>query len=551
MLFNHKMNSLMIKLRFVIIFIFLSSFAVSQNVYELRDYKLSTKDFTKYQSKRLLKDNILVTVTPNTSKYPISNFITDVIFAGDTVWFATGSGIMRTIDNFQNFQNYFGIQPFDEDDVSGLIVNTNVVVVSTAISQEIGSEFIPVGTGFKVSTDYGLNWESYPPSMDAQSDTVVVYGSNTLSALPITVPQENISYDIAVTKTQNDTNNFTIWITSKSGGVRKSTNYGNSWQRVVLPPDNLDSIYITGTGYTFSLNPNTNLNHRAFTIEAVNDSTIYVGTADGINKSSDWGKSWRKYNFQNSGTGTNRVSGNFVVNLHVQRYNGNEILWAATRKAEDLLEVYAISYTSNGGLNWAYTLNDISPNGVSSKDSIVYALTDEGIWRGNFGIFDWTKPGLIVDEETNDVLHTQYFYSGNHSNDTLYIGSADGLCKTIEFGQPWVGKWKIFRAISPINLSSDLKTYAAPNPFAPDDEVVRIFYKTGKSPSKITIRVFDFGMNPVRTVIQNATRHNPDELFTQWDGKNDNGYQVANGVYFYRIEVEGDDDVWGKIIVLQ
>ena len=112
MLFNHKMNSLMIKLRFVIIFIFLSSFAVSQNVYELRDYKLSTIDFTKYQSKRFIKDNILVTVTPNTSKYPISNFITDIIFAGDTVWFATGSGIMRTIDNFQNFQNYFGATAF-------------------------------------------------------------------------------------------------------------------------------------------------------------------------------------------------------------------------------------------------------------------------------------------------------------------------------------------------------------------------------------------------------------------------------------------------------
>jgi flagellar hook assembly protein FlgD len=58
-------------------------------------------------------------------------------------------------------------------------------------------------------------------------------------------------------------------------------------------------------------------------------------------------------------------------------------------------------------------------------------------------------------------------------------------------------------------------------------------------------------MNPVRTVIQNTTRNSPDELFTIWDGRNDNGITVANGVYFYRIEVDDDKDVWGKILVLQ
>jgi hypothetical protein len=136
--------------------------------------------------------------------------------------------------------------------------------------------------------------------MDGLNDTIVIYGVNILSALPVVVPQQNLSYDIAITKTQNDTNNFTIWITSFAGGLRKSTDYGNSWQRVVLPPDDLDSIYISGVGYNFALNPVINLNHRAFTIESANDSVLYVGTADGINKSTDWGISWRKYNFQNT-----------------------------------------------------------------------------------------------------------------------------------------------------------------------------------------------------------------------------------------------------------
>lgn len=538
----------------ILILIFVSQ-SFSQNANVLDSYKLSNIDFTKYKSHRTISDHISVIVTPSTHKYPSSNFITDIIIAGDTVWFATGSGIMRTIDNFQNFQHYFGLSPFGDDDISGLSVNTNIIVTSTATSEEISGEDVPLGTGIKVSTDYGLNWEAYPQPMDGRYDTIVIYGANVLSALPVVVPHQNLSYDIEITKTQNDTNNYTIWITSWAGGLRKSTDYGNSWQRVVLPPDNLDSIYISGVGYDFALNPLINLNQRAFTVKASNDSVLYVGTADGINKSTDWGLSWRKYNFKNtdstaSGFG---VSGNFVVNLEIQRYSGNEIVWGATRRAEDNREYDALSYTSDGGLNWATTLNNIKPNGISFMDSLVYGLTDEGLWRAYFGIFNWSKPGLIVDEETNDVLRTEMFFSGNHINDTLYFGSTDGMVRTIEYGQPWIGKWKIFRAVTPIDLSSDIKTYAAPNPFSPDDEVVRIFYKTNKTTAKVTIKVFDFGMHPVRTVIQNATRSNTcmNEFYTQWDGKNDDGFRVANGVYFYRIEIDDDDDVWGKILVLQ
>ena len=55
-------------------------------------------------------------------------------------------------------------------------------------------------------------------------------------------------------------------------------------------------------------------------------------------------------------------------------------------------------------------------------------------------------------------------------------------------------------------------------------------------------------MNPVRTLIQNATRTGTDVLFTAWDGLNNNGIQPANGVYFYRVEFDGENPVWGKII---
>ncbi|MFZ1321585.1 MAG: hypothetical protein WAT71_08530 [Ignavibacteria bacterium] len=537
---------------FILILLFVN-ISFGQNIHKAEDFNLIPfgKDFSsQLRSNPLFLNQIVV---PNNSTTPISNFITDILLNGDTVWFGTGSGLMRTIDNFKSFQNYYGLAPFGTDDIAGFNLNRNILAASTAVSQEINGESVPTGTGIKVSTDYGLNWSAYPQPTDSQSDSTIIYGSNTIYALPVTVTQQNLSYDIAVTKTQNDPSNYTIWICSFAGGLRKSTDYGATWIRVLLPPDDLDSINVNDTGYTFTLNPRDNLNQRVFTIAAVDDSTLYVGTAGGINVSNSWGVNWRKYNFQNTDPNNpnNGISGNFVVSLDVQKYDGNIIVWGATRKAEFANEFDALSYTSNGGANWLNTLSGNKPNGMSFYRNIVYGYTDNGLWRSEFGNFNWAKAGVIYDQRTKDELRTSQFYAGNHISDTLYIGSADGLLQTQELGQPWIGQWTIYRSVTNIDLSSDLLTYAAPNPFSPDDEVTRIYYKSPSATSKITINIYDFGMNPVRTIIQNATRTGTEVLYTSWNGRNDNNQRIANGVYFYRVEINDDDPVWGKIILLE
>jgi len=537
----------------ILILLLFVNISFAQNIHRAEDFELIPfgKDFsTQLRSNPLFLNQIVV---PNNSTTPISNFITDILLNGDTVWFGTGSGLMRTIDNFKSFQNYYGLAPFGTDDIAGFNLNRNVLAASTAVSQEINGESVPTGTGIKVSTDYGLNWSAYPQPTDSQSDSTIVYGSNTIYALPVTVTQQNLTYDIAITKTQNDPSNYTIWICSFAGGLRKSTDYGATWIRVLLPPDDLDSINVNDTGYTFTLNPRDNLNQRVFTIAAVDDSTLYVGTAGGINVSNSWGVNWRNYKFQNTNPNANNngISGNFVVSLDVQKYDGNTIVWGATLKAEFANEFDALSYTSNGGANWNNTLSGNKPNGISFYRNIVYGYTNSGLWRSEFGNFNWAKAGVIYDERTKDQLRTSQFYAGNHIGDTLFIGSADGLLQTQELGQPWIGQWTIYRSVTNIDLSSELLTYAAPNPFSPDDEVTRIYYKSPSTTSKVTIKVFDFGMNPVRTIIQNATRTGTEVLYTSWNGRNDNNQRIANGVYFYRVEINDDDPVWGKVILLE
>ena len=82
-----------------------------------------------------------------------------------------------------------------------------------------------------------------------------------------------------------------------------------------------------------------------------------------------------------------------------------------------------------------------------------------------------------------------------------------------------------------------------------DEGYVRIQYNT-KNDTRVTIKIFDFGMHLVRNLVQDKPRSGGEDYYELWDGRNDNGVIVANGVYFYRLELEGEKTVWGKIVVL-
>jgi hypothetical protein len=58
-------------------------------------------------------------------------------------------------------------------------------------------------------------------------------------------------------------------------------------------------------------------------------------------------------------------------------------------------------------------------------------------------------------------------------------------------------------------------------------------------------------MAPVKTLLRGATRTGSIERDEIWDGRDDIGRRVTNGVYFYRVEIGNSDPQWGKIFVLQ
>jgi hypothetical protein len=85
------------------------------------------------------------------------------------------------------------------------------------------------------------------------------------------------------------------------------------------------------------------------------------------------------------------------------------------------------------------------------------------------------------------------------------------------------------------------------------EQNVRFMYKLSKD-AKVTIRVFDFNMDLVKTVISNEVRKagsagSMNDNRDIWDGTNRFGRIVAPGVYYFKISTDKGEHGFGKIIV--
>ena len=65
----------------------------------------------------------------------------------------------------------------------------------------------------------------------------------------------------------------------------------------------------------------------------------------------------------------------------------------------------------------------------------------------------------------------------------------------------------------------------------------------------VSIDVFDFTMHRVKEVLAGTPTLLSGPQERTWNGRNEQGYLVANGTYFIRIEVD-TKQVWTKVMVI-
>ena len=437
--------------------------------------------------------------------------------------------------------SYRGVPEFPRPGIYAMDVKGDTIWCATGyVEQTQTAGNVQTGTGYAYSFNNGATWYSAPQPLDARSDSLVPYGQYNINFLPIVVPEQNVTFRIAVTDSA-------VWVASWSSGLRKTTDNGATWHRTVLPSDSLSSIGPGDPLQGYVVDPRQNNNYLAFSVFVESPSIVWAGTAGGVNRSSDGGVSWKRFTATNE---IEHVLANWTVAIRGQRLGSHTRIWTANWPAASSGETYSVSCTDDSGLTWKTSLVGMKGYDFAFKDSIVYVAADQGLFRSSDGGISWTMSGSIVDPVSGNVVTSTSFYAAGVVGDSVYGGNADGLVRTIDNGPGTFGSsWTVFRAIQPVGNRS--ATYSYPNPFSPRQESVRFHYNSGATPATVTIEVFDFGMHRVKTVVRDAPRSGPQERDELWDGRNETGSIVPNGVYFYRVSVNGGDPVWGKVMVLQ
>jgi hypothetical protein len=469
-----------------------------------------------------------------------TNSISHLTVRGSDLWLGTGKGLARTTDGGLTFSSFRNVPQFPTQSVFSLDIHGQTIWCSTGYTKDVQDASVQTGTGYAFSADYGSTWHTAPQPLDGRGDSLVVYGINTVRFLPIVVPEQNVTFDLAVTDSA-------VWVASWSSGLRKSTDNGQTWKRTVLPSRTRSSVSPTDTLGEYVVNPLLDNNFLLFSVYPQTGNIIWAGSAGGVNKSTDGGISWRNLTVDNL---SQSFLGNWVIAIKGQALGTRTRVWITDWPAEGPNEVYGISCTDDSGATWQNFLAGTKAYDFAFKDSIVYVASDDGLFRSSDVGRSWVRSGSIVDPASGNTLTSSVFYAVAVIGDTVYGGNADGLVRTVDNGpHPFGSQWDVLRTNVPVG--SPGATYAYPNPFSPRQGPIRIHYSTGGVGAAVTIELFDFGMNRVRTLLRNAQRSGTAEHDEIWDGKNDGGSFLPNGVYFYRVTVGDNDPAWGKVMVLQ
>lgn len=484
-----------------------------------------------------------------------SNFIQITEAGGDSLWHGPLLSVyVENAPGGQNFQTIDRPELLEDEnvvfalDVASDPLPTSTIWAGLAFS---GTDEQPTAGGLLVSDDGGATVDYVPPPLDAPTDTTVTYGASTLPAIPITTPSGAAPQDLAV-----DVESGTTWLAGARRGLRRTTDDGETWTRVVLPPDSAVAI-LPDEPNDFTLGPplddgRGNRNHFVFSVMVDETGTVWTGTAAGINRSRpqdviDGERGWLHIIADGS---RNFLTGNSVVRIQEQPLPGRNPVWIASW-ALDPTDRFGVTYTTDGGNSYQQTLIGERVYDFAFRGERVYAASDDALFFSDDGGSTWNSITAFppADENTPDLPRDLELRAVATTPSALWLGTTDGLLRSTDEGRTW----QVFRTSAPVNpetptdAAPDVPTYAYPNPFSPAaDDIVRIRYET-ESATSVEINIYDFAMNPVRTLRDDV---GSGQVESTWNGSDDNGLRLPNGPYFYTVDT-GSGTVRGKILLVE
>ena len=493
------------------------------------------------------------------------------------LFFGTSGGLgyafINQLDNIQ-FGTFIN-ESLPQGGNPALITKEDVIAVSGSGLVEHSGGYYPAGTGIGYSINNGESWsykvqpvDSIPINGHFQTFS---WGGQELNQLAVTTEINNITYDLAIVRDY-------IYSTSWAGGLRRFQfqNFNpampdedpNPWEIIPLPMDNQSTLQCgIIDAENFELNPNNpsnggSNNHKAFSVYTSDDTTIWVGTAAGINKGII-DTVTECINWEHYKAITHGFSGNWVIGFTHQEFENYNRIWAITWSTYDGFETNAISFSDNNGITWSIATQieelNIKVYNLSSHGDVVYASTEDGLYITFDGEY-WAKFPSIKDNDGQIILSEKVYAAlytdiNGFDNLGLWIGTPDGIAQSYNQGI----NWDIYRFWElPAQNNNESSFYAYPNPFYINevnqfegDGHVRFVFNDGNYGADLDI--FNFSMEKIihlknSNIIQNDIYSNGNGEFI-WNGRNSNGFTVANGVYFCRLTNKNNVH-WTKVVVI-
>lgn len=476
---------------------------------------------------------------------PVSqNSVQNMGAFGDTLWI--GPSMNYNVGNAAEWLIPEGIDSVSDGRgrLFSIALARDTVFAGLGFNMDDGSGgTVQTGLGFYSTVNGGHDWRFIEFPLDDESQTTITYGGQEIEVLPVIVPQQSPPFEV-------DFKGDVVFYAAWASGIRRSTDFGETWERILLPPANLSTL-TPEDNYNFVFNPRNDNNFLGFSVFIDGNDRVWAGTAAGINVSPNALTApsdsivWNHFRHE---PGNDKLLGNWIVNINENPADGS--VWM-TNWITESGEKQGIVSTSDGGQTYEQHLIGQRINDIEFDGDLIYAAGNNGLFISRNNGQTWEQRTRLSSANTF-IKPGAAYYSLAKAGNRIWVGTADGLASTSDDGS----SWEITRVNFPLRGGNryqenapDVSSYAYPNPFSPNNhDFVRLKFEVQES-SSVTIRIFDFGMNLIRTV-EDGLPVNSGTYEAAWDGLDEHGRKVANGPVFYQIKA-GSEEFTGKILVLE
>ena len=294
----------------------------------------------------------------------------------------------------------------------------------------------------------------------------------------------------------------------------------------------------------------------------IRNDTIYVGSENGFAISPPTASDifiWHIFRANTNPTAPDKktdfrypnLSGDFVNVLDIQPLdNGESRIWASTQPAVEGGQI-GVSTSTVDGLDWRILLTGNRVWNFAFNGPEVFAASSNGLLYSADTGWTWDTLTISGTKVTSDRVvdfsldRNTFVTAVTIIGDSLWVGTIEEGAARIALADIGSDSWEIHRV-----YDSTFDVYAYPVPFSTNGNENVYFHYPVKQPGDVTIEVYDFNMDLVKTVIENQHREIGIYDNDRWNGRLDSGAPIAVGIYYFKIEMSTGETYWEKLAII-